>query len=106
MFVQTLHESGRLASSTSMGAFMDEWIDSGPKLFHKVLIASGRHSAVLDQIRTERAKKDDSRVGEEAAMVGVLYRDISSFPEPTRTELQTDLRQYTRQVIDAEKCGF
>jgi hypothetical protein len=42
----------------------------------------------------------DSRVGEEAAAVGVLYRDISSFPEPTRTELQTDLRQYTRQVID------
>jgi hypothetical protein len=42
----------------------------------------------------------DSRVGEEAAAIGVLYRDISSFPEPTRTELQTDLRQYTRQVID------
>jgi hypothetical protein len=42
----------------------------------------------------------DSRVGEEAAAVGVLYRDISSFPEPIRTELQADLRQYTRQVID------
>jgi hypothetical protein len=42
----------------------------------------------------------DTRVGEEAAAVGVVYRDISSFPEPNRTELQTDLRQYTRQVID------
>jgi hypothetical protein len=42
----------------------------------------------------------DTRVGEEAAAVGVLYRDISSFPEPSRTELQADLRQYTRQVID------
>src|ERR1700730_11427164 len=41
-----------------------------------------------------------SRVAEEAAAVGVLYRDISSFSEPTRTELQADLRQYTRQVID------
>ena len=42
----------------------------------------------------------DTRVGEEAAAVGVLYRDISSFPGPNRTELQADLRQYTRQVID------
>jgi hypothetical protein len=42
----------------------------------------------------------ETRVGEEAAGVGVLYRDISSFPEPYRTELQADLRQYTRQVID------
>jgi hypothetical protein len=42
----------------------------------------------------------DTRVGEEAAAVGVLYRDVSSFPEPNRAELQADLRQYTRQVID------
>jgi hypothetical protein len=42
----------------------------------------------------------ETRVGEEAAAVGALYRDISSFPDPYRTELQTDLRQYVRQVID------
>jgi hypothetical protein len=42
----------------------------------------------------------DSRVGEEAAAVGALYRDVSSFPDPDRTELQADLRLYTRQVID------
>src|SRR5271165_6883490 len=42
----------------------------------------------------------ETRVGEEAAAVGALYRDVSSFPDPNRTELQADLRQYLRQVID------
>lgn len=42
----------------------------------------------------------DTRVGEEAAAVGALYRDVSSFPDPNRTELQADLRQYVLQVID------
>jgi hypothetical protein len=42
----------------------------------------------------------DTRVGEEAAAVGALFRGVSNFPDPNRTELQTDLRQYTRQVID------
>ena len=41
----------------------------------------------------------ETRVGEEAAAVGTLYRDVSSFPDPNRTELQADLRQYVRQVI-------
>jgi Protein of unknown function (DUF4239) len=42
----------------------------------------------------------ETRVGEEAAAVGTLYRDIRSFPDPNRTELQADLRRYVRQVID------
>lgn len=42
----------------------------------------------------------ETRVGEEAAAVGALFRDVSTFPDPKRTELQSDLRQYTRQVID------
>ena len=42
----------------------------------------------------------ETMVGEEAAAVGTLYRDVSSFPDPNRTELQADLRQYVRQVID------
>ncbi|HEY6333646.1 MAG TPA: hypothetical protein VI756_30285, partial [Blastocatellia bacterium] len=42
----------------------------------------------------------ETRVGEEAAAVGALYRDVSSFPDPSRTELQSDLRRYARQVID------
>jgi hypothetical protein len=42
----------------------------------------------------------NTRIGEEAAAVGALYRDVSSLPEPSRTALQADLRQYARQVID------
>ena len=42
----------------------------------------------------------ETTVGEEAAAVGALYRDVSNFPDPNRTELQADLRQYVRQVID------
>jgi hypothetical protein len=42
----------------------------------------------------------ETRVGEEAAAVGALYRDVSSLPEPNRALLQSDLRRYTRQVID------
>jgi hypothetical protein len=42
----------------------------------------------------------ETRVGEEAAAVGVLYRDVSAFPEPYRLDLQSDLRRYAREVID------
>src|ERR1700730_4336047 len=42
----------------------------------------------------------ETRVGEEAAAVGALYRDVASFPDQNRAELQSNLRQYARQVID------
>lgn len=42
----------------------------------------------------------ETRVGEEAAAVGALYRDVSSFPDPNRSELRSDLRHYARQVMD------
>src|SRR5258708_24651665 len=41
----------------------------------------------------------ETRVGEEAAAVGVLYRDVSAFPEPYRPAIQSDLRRYAREVI-------
>jgi hypothetical protein len=42
----------------------------------------------------------ETRVGEEAATAGGLYRDVSSLPDPTRAQLQADLRRYAREVID------
>jgi hypothetical protein len=42
----------------------------------------------------------DSKVGEEASTLAALYRNVSSFPDPKRTELQADLREYVHQVID------
>ena len=42
----------------------------------------------------------ETRVGEEAAATGVLFRDVSGFPEPYRAQLRSDIRAYTREVID------
>ena len=36
----------------------------------------------------------------EATALNALYRDVTSYPEPIRTELQKELRDYTDQVID------
>jgi len=41
-----------------------------------------------------------NRVDHEASTLGALYRDVSAYPEPLRSQLQNDLRSYTRQVID------
>ena len=40
-----------------------------------------------------------STISEEATAVGVLYRGVSSYPEPTRSRLQQDLREYLDYVI-------
>ena len=36
----------------------------------------------------------------EATAINALYRDVTSYPEPIRTELQKALRDYTKYVID------
>jgi hypothetical protein len=41
-----------------------------------------------------------AKVNDEAACVAALYRDVSSLPEPARSDLQQQLRSYTRIVID------
>jgi hypothetical protein len=43
----------------------------------------------------------DTEVGEEASSLAALYRNVSNFSDPPKgAELQTDLREYARQVID------
>ena len=42
----------------------------------------------------------DAKVDEEASALAALYRNVSTFPDPKRAELQADLREYARQVID------
>ena len=36
----------------------------------------------------------------EATALNAIYRDVSSYPEPIRTDLQKELRDYTDQVIN------
>lgn len=42
----------------------------------------------------------DSLVSQEAASIGVLYRDMGGYPEPLASELRHDLREYTVMVIE------
>jgi len=39
-------------------------------------------------------------VSKEATSIGSLYRDVSGYPEPIRSELRSNLRQYTVFVIE------
>ena len=39
---------------------------------------------------------------QETSSVAVLYRDASGFPEPTRTELQSLIVEYTQHVIEVD----
>ena len=41
----------------------------------------------------------DEKVALEASALAALYRDVSTYPEPDRSRLQADLRQYTQYVI-------
>jgi len=38
---------------------------------------------------------------QEATSLAVLYRDVSGYPEPLRTELRAHLRAYTHQIIES-----
>jgi hypothetical protein len=42
----------------------------------------------------------EAKVAREAADLSSLYHSVARLPEPTRGLLQSDLREYTRQVID------
>jgi Protein of unknown function (DUF4239) len=42
----------------------------------------------------------ETKVEQEAITLGSLYRSVGSYPEPVRNELQQDLREYAREVID------
>jgi hypothetical protein len=42
----------------------------------------------------------ESRVAQEAAALASLYRSVNSLPEPQRTVLHAELRDYTRRVIE------
>lgn len=42
----------------------------------------------------------DNKVTLEASAIAALWRDVSDYPEPQRTILQNNLRNYTRDIID------
>lgn len=50
---------------------------------------------------TNYANADDA-VAHEADAAGVLYRDVSNFPEPQRSQLRTDIAHYIEVVVNQE----
>jgi Protein of unknown function (DUF4239) len=42
----------------------------------------------------------NEKVEEEAATLGSLYRDVTTYPEPYRSKLTSNLKSYTRYIID------
>lgn len=48
----------------------------------------------------ESFSSTDEKVALEASALASLYRDVSAYPEPLRSRLQSELRVYTRYVID------
>jgi Protein of unknown function (DUF4239) len=41
-----------------------------------------------------------AQVSQEASLIAVMYRDVSGYPEPARTELQNSLKDYTKYIIN------
>ena len=57
-------------------------------------------SVALIAVSVFQTYSDVSKIiSQEATAVAALYRDVSSYPEPIRSELQEELRDYTDYVI-------
>ena len=84
----------------------------------RVLDADGRHNDIVNYFLSAcgvfygltlgliavgswtRFSDVESKVSAEAASLAALYRDVSSYPEPSRTTLRADLKEYTRYLIE------
>jgi hypothetical protein len=68
-------------------------------IVHAVMVLYGLAVALI-MVSVWESYADASKVvSQEAASLAALYRDVSSYPEPIRLELQKELREYTDQVI-------
>ena len=73
---------------------------------HRQLLPCGCDSVLRYHPRPSRGRNLDQfsntqdKVDREAQVVGSLYRDVNSFPEPLRTTLDNDVRAYVREVVD------
>ena len=72
------------------------WIFSAILVIYAIAIGL---TAVQTWGNEERAAGEAS---DEASRIAALYRDLSGYPDPPRTELRALLRDYTRVVIEEE----
>ena len=68
-------------------------------MVHSVMVFYGLAVALI-AVNVLETYTDVSRiVSGEATALAALYRDVSNYPEPTRSELQTGIREYVHYII-------
>jgi Protein of unknown function (DUF4239) len=68
-------------------------------IVHSVMIFYGLAAALMAVDVSESHTDVSKIVSSEATAIAALYRDVSSYPEPTRIELQKILKDYVLYVI-------
>ena len=68
-------------------------------MMQSVLVFYGLAVALIAVTVFETYSDTTKVVEAEATALNALYRDVTSYPDPIRLELQNDLREYTDQVI-------
>jgi hypothetical protein len=68
-------------------------------ILNGILVMYGLAVALIAVAGWENYAKVSEIVSNEATAIAMLYRDSSAYPEPTRGQLQHDLRIYTEYVI-------
>jgi hypothetical protein len=74
--------------------------DFGAAMINSMMVFYGLIAALI-AINVYNAYSEVSHdVSAEAASLGALYRDASAYPEPVRSRLQSEIRDYVRYTID------
>ena len=68
-------------------------------MLQSVMVFYGLAVALIAVSVFETYSETSKTVTGEATALNALYRDVTSYPEPIRTELQNGLREYTDQII-------
>jgi Protein of unknown function (DUF4239) len=70
----------------------------GP-MVHSIMVFYGLILALIAVNVFETYSESTKVVSSEASAIAMLYRDAGSYPEPTRTQIQSALRDYVGSVI-------
>lgn len=72
----------------------------GGAMLHSMMVFYGLVTALIAVNVYETHTDVDRVVSREATSLAALYRDVSGYPEPGRTQLRAAIASYTRYVID------
>jgi Protein of unknown function (DUF4239) len=77
----------------------DEDAHFSAAIVHSVMVFYGLAVALIAVNVFETYADVSEIVSQEATALGMLYRNVSTYPEPTRAEMQKELRDYLDYVI-------